>query len=196
MNNNQFLLALLFLALIITNCNQESFVEEFIPNEGDGTDPEPPAQPPARPQAPPPAKKDFLIGWEDSLIYSSPVAPNFGKLLELNDISTINSGWSKKEMANNVKPMKTPPQPSQMGSKDKHYAVPHTIGGKTQDNVGRQPDVQQPQNGGVATGTGPIEVHMVYAEWCGHSKRALPAFDKLVNNQSVTTKSGRKVTFV
>ena len=99
-------------------------------------------------------------------------------------------------MANNVKPMKTPPQPSQLGSLDKHYAVPHTIGGKTQDNVGRQPDVQQPQNGGVATGTGPIEVHMVYAEWCGHSKRALPAFDKLVNNQSVTTKSGRKVTFV
>ena len=56
MNNNQFLLALLFLALIITNCNQESFVEEFIPNEGDGTDPEPPAQPPTPLQPQPPAQ--------------------------------------------------------------------------------------------------------------------------------------------
>ena len=49
----------------------------------------------------------------------------------------------------------------------------------------------QPNSGGK-----PIEVHMVYGDWCGHSKNAKPAFQELVSDTSVTTASGSPVKFV
>ena len=42
----------------------------------------------------------------------------------------------------------------------------------------------------------PIEVHMVYGDWCGHSKTAKPDFQELVADTSVTTGSGSPVKFV
>jgi len=50
-----------------------------------------------------------------------------------------------------------------------------------------------PPTGG---GGAPVEVHMVYGSWCGHSKRAMPAFEELVSESSVTTGSGSPVNFV
>ena len=45
-------------------------------------------------------------------------------------------------------------------------------------------------------GGGPVEVHMVYGSWCGHSKRAMPDFEQLVSETGVTTGSGSPVKFV
>ena len=55
-----------------------------------------------------------------------------------------------------------------------------------------QPPAQQPPSGGGK----PVEVHMVYGTWCGHSKRAMPAFEELVKESGVTTGSGSPVKFV
>ncbi len=41
-----------------------------------------------------------------------------------------------------------------------------------------------------------VEVHFVYAEWCGHSQTAIPAFSKLVKDSSVKTSSGVPVKFI
>ena len=55
-----------------------------------------------------------------------------------------------------------------------------------------------PQAGGPpATGGGkPIELHMVYGDWCGHSRRAKPDFQELVADTSVSTGAGSPVKFV
>ena len=49
---------------------------------------------------------------------------------------------------------------------------------------------------GGPSGGKPIEVHMVYGDWCGHSKNAKPAFQELVSDTSVKTASGSPVKFV
>ncbi len=41
-----------------------------------------------------------------------------------------------------------------------------------------------------------VEIHMVYGAWCGHSKRALPAFEDLVKVTDATTSKGTPVKFV
>ena len=41
-----------------------------------------------------------------------------------------------------------------------------------------------------------IEVHMVYAEWCGHSQNAKPAFQELVESGISSTNQGVPVKFV
>jgi len=45
-------------------------------------------------------------------------------------------------------------------------------------------------------GSKSVEVHFVYAEWCGHSQNAIPVFQELTNVNDVTTQSGIPVTFV
>ena len=45
-------------------------------------------------------------------------------------------------------------------------------------------------------GTGGVEVHFVYGEWCGHSRRAKPAFQGLVSRTDVKTANGQSVKFV
>ena len=37
---------------------------------------------------------------------------------------------------------------------------------------------------------------MVYGEWCGHSRKAKPEFEKLVSDSSVKTGSGTCVKFI
>jgi len=41
-----------------------------------------------------------------------------------------------------------------------------------------------------------VEVHFVYAEWCGHSQNAIPAFEELTKMSDVKTQSGTPVSFV
>jgi len=53
-----------------------------------------------------------------------------------------------------------------------------------------QADTMNPPIGGG------LEVHMVYGDWCGHSKRALPDFEELVKDTSVKTGTGSSVKFV
>jgi thiol-disulfide isomerase/thioredoxin len=48
----------------------------------------------------------------------------------------------------------------------------------------------------VSSGSKVAEVHFVYAEWCGHSRNAVPDFEKLVQDSSVKTSSGLPVKFV
>ena len=47
-----------------------------------------------------------------------------------------------------------------------------------------------------SSGNKSVEVHFVYAEWCGHSQNAIPAFEELTKMSDVKTQSGMPVTFV
>ena len=59
-----------------------------------------------------------------------------------------------------------------------------------------QPGPPQPGPPQPGPGNGGVEVHMVYGSWCGHSKRAMPDFEELVSDTSVTTANGSPVKFV
>ena len=48
----------------------------------------------------------------------------------------------------------------------------------------------------VSNGSKKIEIHMVYGDWCGHSKRAKPAFEELVEIKDTVTKKGTPVSFI
>jgi len=48
----------------------------------------------------------------------------------------------------------------------------------------------------IGGGGGGLEVHMVYGDWCGHSKRAMPDFEELLKDTSVKTGAGSPVKFV
>jgi thiol-disulfide isomerase/thioredoxin len=48
----------------------------------------------------------------------------------------------------------------------------------------------------AAMGGEGYEVHFVYAEWCGHSKRSKPAMMELSNDNSIKSLSGRPIKFV
>lgn len=56
-----------------------------------------------------------------------------------------------------------------------------------------KPPPSRPSGGGSGS---VVEVHFVYAEWCGHSQNAIPAFAKLVKDSSVKTSSGVPVKFI
>jgi thiol-disulfide isomerase/thioredoxin len=58
--------------------------------------------------------------------------------------------------------------------------------------VGQYDEGVQKESGGSKS----AEVHFVYAEWCGHSQNAIPAFEELTKMSDVKTQSGIPVTFV
>lgn len=58
--------------------------------------------------------------------------------------------------------------------------------------VGQYGEGGQKESGGNKS----VEVHFVYAEWCGHSQNAIPAFEELTKMSDVKTQSGMPVTFV
>lgn len=52
---------------------------------------------------------------------------------------------------------------------------------------------------GMAKSKGPkkkLELHMVYTNWCGHSKRAMPDFDKVANEIDGSTMGNHNVSIV
>jgi len=151
---------------------EEEVIEEEVPGKVGGP----------VPGKPPPQQNgdNGLHGWDKRRIFSSPMAPNFGSLLELKDIQQLNNLFSKRNTDINV-----PPQPtdSQMPSLSQGSTVPNMLG--------------QPENSGNGgNGGGSVELHMVYAEWCGHSQNALGAFEGLVDKTDVKTSAGKTVKFV
>ena len=70
------------------------------------------------------------------------------------------------------------------------------MGGPLVPKTPSRPSTPPSPPSGGGGGGGPVEVHMVYGEWCGHSKRAKPDFQELVNDNSVKTGSGSPVKFV
>ena len=124
----------------------------------------------------PEIKKDQFPGWDKKKIFSSPNAPNFGSLLELKEIQHLNNLFSKRNTDSKV-----PPEPieSQMPSLSEGSTVPNVL-----------------EKEEVETTEDTVEVHMVYASWCGHSQTALEKFEGLVENDDVKTSSGKSVKFV
>ena len=124
----------------------------------------------------PEIKKDQFQGWDKRNIFSSPNAPNFGSLLELKEIQHLNNLFSKRNTDSKV-----PPEPieSQMPSLSEGSTVPNVLD-KEEEGAADEP----------------VEVHMVYASWCGHSQTALKKFEGLVENDDVKTSSGKSVKFV
>ena len=193
-----FLLLMFFLVIVCRK--SENFVEDFdnlINMEGQGISDEtvsnktddPTADvvsgPTADVVADPTVEKDRLqvvrvgksiMGWEDAQIYSAPNAPNFGSIIGIKDVKATNKKWAMKGNGNGNSRQITRAVDSQMPSVAPSAIVQHKLNDTGGDN--------------------PVEVHMVYAEWCGHSKNAKPPFEELVNRKDITTESGRPVSFV
>lgn len=55
-----------------------------------------------------------------------------------------------------------------------------------------KPDMTKPTKGPKKN----LEVHMVYTTWCGHSKRAMPDFDKVANEIDGSTMGNHNVSVV
>tara|TARA_B100001115_G_C15843446_1_gene423678 strand:+ start:2898 stop:3656 length:759 start_codon:yes stop_codon:yes gene_type:complete len=167
--------------------NKEPVDEEPVDEEPSGE--EPSGEEPAL--VPPPVPKEVngsFQGWDKRKVFSSPTAPNFGSLLELKEIEHLNKLFSNRNADPNVPSM---PIDSQMPSLSEGSSVPNML---------------PPSNGGPAAaadagaaadeGAEVVELHMVYADWCGHSKNALGDFEKLVDKTDVKTSSGKTVKFV
>jgi hypothetical protein len=133
--------------------------------------PQPVMSPPV--QAPPmDSNISVMDGYDSRKIFSSPIAPNFGSLLELKQVENLNKMYSKKDISANIPPV---PQDTQMPSLSEGASVPNKL------------EVEEGGN---------IELHMVYADWCGHSQNALKPFKALVEKKDVKTSSGKTVKFV
>ena len=102
-------------------------------------------------------------------------------------------------------PPQQPPQPQQPKLEEfypsetfqggfEHYEYKN--GGKGLGYYLQKGGDMNPPLGGTNGGSSDLEVHMVYGAWCGHSKRALPAFEELVKETGVKTSSGASVKFV
>ena len=192
---------ILFLALLfLCRISKEGF-EEMEPGGNpvnkESVDEEPVDEGPSGEEpalVPPPVPKEVngsFQGWDKRKVFSSPTAPNFGSLLELKEIEHLNKLFSNRNADPNVPSM---PIDSQMPSLSEGSSVPNML---------------PPNNGGAAAaaatadaeaeagaGAEVVELHMVYADWCGHSKNALGDFEKLVDKTDVKTSSGKTVKFV
>jgi thiol-disulfide isomerase/thioredoxin len=169
----------------------EGMDEPVVEPEEDMDTPPPPPPPvpqdPGTPPMPPPPQGNMeqpeggMMGWDKRKVFSSPSASNFGSILELQEIEYLNSLFSKRNADHNVPDV---PIDSQMPSLSEGSTVPNLLG-----NSG-SPSPPQKQGGE------PLEVHMVYAEWCGHSQNALEPFKELVDMTDIVASSGKPVKFV
>lgn len=165
--------------VLLEGMDDETVGEE----EGEQAVEEPPTPEAQVPAPSPPAQGNMvqpggMTGWDKRKVFSSPTAPNFGSILELQEIEYLNNLFSKRNTDPNVPDV---PIDSQMPSLSQGSTVPNMLG-----------------NGETPSGQGgsPLEVHMVYAEWCGHSQNALEPFKELVDMTDVKTSSGKPVKFV
>ena len=184
-------LALLFLCRISKEGFEDIEVEKDSETENDGSPKDvggdklpPPPPPPSPPSHGLANMKKELNGWDKRRIFSSPSAPNFGSLLELKEVQHLNRMFSQRNNNGNVPKM---PVDSQMPSLSEGSTVPNKVVPSLMEEQPSPP----PMGGGA-----PLELHMVYADWCGHSQNALSDFEKLVDRNDVKTSSGRSVKFV
>ena len=131
------------------------------------------------------------------------VGPNFDGLKEMID-HHINLDDSVNRNIFNVQPQapleKPAPAPAPQEEKIEDFYPNDTFQGEFEGFIFKMGDKgmgyyldKQPLQ---VSGDQKIEIHMVYGEWCGHSKRAKPAFEELVSKTDVTTSNGTPVTFV
>ena len=105
--------------------------------------------------------------------------------------------WLSKSREPEIKPpAPKPPAPKPPAPKPKKVQFKEE---KKPSPNGQAPNGQAP-NGQAPNGQAPsgmsVEIHFVYAEWCGHSRNAIPEFKKLVNDSSVKTPNGMPVKFI
>jgi hypothetical protein len=87
----------------------------------------------------------------------------------------------------------------QRGDEEQGLGVPGGQGepmGQVPSPPGTPPGSPSP-GGGASTGS--VEVHMVYAEWCGHSQTAKGPYQQLMKDtqsQQLKTKSGKSLSFL
>lgn len=187
-------LALLFLCRVSKEGFEGIEVEKDIETENEGS-PKDVGDAKLPPPPPPPSHglanmKKELNGWDKRRVFSSPTAPNFGSLLELKEVQHLNRMFSQRNNNGNVPKM---PVDSQMPSLSEGSTVPNKVVPSLMEDQPSPP----PMGGNKKMGGGePLELHMVYADWCGHSQNALSDFEKLVDRNDVKTSSGRSVKFV
>ena len=132
-------------------------------------------------------KKFSVMGFDDSDMYASATDP-YGLLIPVSmqqDYSVAKSlGKLTPEIMSAIKDKKPAVLDSAVGQFD-----PSAKGGlmelqKKGEEV--KPDAKDTS----------VEVHMVYAEWCGHSRNAKPAFKKLTEMKKEKTSEGLPLRFV
>ena len=139
-----------------------------------------------------------VIGYDDSEVYFS-VEASFGSAVAdsvMPSLSILNEPTVIKPNLNaniDAKRGAEVPSDSQMPAFDK------TAKGGLMDVQKDTGNLDVPSDSlptDQPAGDKSVEVHFVYAEWCGHSQNALPAFEAATKETGVTTKSGVPVTFV
>ena len=172
-----------------------------------------PTPPPPQPQMPPPPqmpqRPDKMTGspllrlnqqgpimaYDGSFSSFAGAGANYGERIPLSmqqEYSTLKSlGKVTPQMMQNIERAAAPPlQDSQVPRFD-----PTSSGGLLPNQFPNQPS-GAPKMAQQASSNKELEVHFVFAGWCGHSQRAIPDFKKLVSDNSVTTSTGVPVKFV
>jgi len=115
---------------------------------------------------------------------------------------TINNVPSNVNKQINGVPPPQPPQPPAQPNLEDFYPSATFQGGFEKYEYKNGPKGQgyylqeDKMNQPIGGGGGGLEVHMVYGDWCGHSKRAMPDFEELLKDTSVKTGAGSPVKFV
>ena len=177
--------------------------------------PPPPQQPPQPPQQvkQPQQRPDKMMGspllnlnqqgpimaYDGSFSTFAGAGAHYGERIPLSmqqEYATLKSlGKVTPQMMQNIERAAAPPlQDSQVPRFD-----PTSSGGllpnqfPTQPSPGGAPQMAQQQQ---APSNKELEVHFVFAGWCGHSQRAIPDFKQLVSDTSVVTSTGIPVKFI